>query len=63
VDCISTDVSSAKRDRRPKNDHGEIAEVWYDLNINGLACDLTATFRVVENSDGLVVKLNDIHVM
>ena len=61
---VPTDVKQRKEiDRWPKNRYNEIAEVWYDLNINGFASDLTATFRVVENIDGLLIRLNDIHVM
>jgi len=49
--------------RWPINQYGEIGQIWYDLNINGLASDLTATFRVVRSAEGLIIKLNDIHVM
>ncbi|KQT38216.1 hypothetical protein [Methylophilus sp. Leaf414] len=64
VQGMPSDVSQRKEvSRWPKNRYGEIAEIWHDLNINGLASDLTATFRVVESNNGLVVKLNDIHVM
>jgi hypothetical protein len=59
-----TDITQRKEVSRWKaNRHGEIAEIWYDLNIDGYASDLTATFRVIEAKDGLVIKLNDIHVM
>lgn len=45
-------------------DGGEIAaQIWYDLNIDGLVSDLTATFDVVRTADGLMVRLDDIHVM
>jgi hypothetical protein len=38
-------------------------DVWYDLNINGLVSDLTATFDL-EKRDGRVhIILHDIHVM
>jgi hypothetical protein len=38
-------------------------DVWYDLNINGLVSDLTATFNL-EKRDGRVhVILQDIHMM
>jgi hypothetical protein len=40
-----------------------IGYVWYDLNINGLASDLTATFDLKPAPDHLVLALNDIHVM
>jgi hypothetical protein len=59
-----TDISQRKDvSRWRKSGNGEIAEIWYDLSIDGYASDLTATFRVIENSDGLEVCLNDIHVM
>jgi hypothetical protein len=38
-------------------------EVWYDLNIDGLVSDLTATFDIVPVDSGLVLRLRDIHVM
>jgi hypothetical protein len=59
-----TDITQRKEvSRFTKNRYGEIAEIWYDINLDGYASDLTATFRVVEAEDGLVIKLNDIHVM
>ena len=45
------------------NAYRAVAEIWYDLNIDGVASDLTATFRVVRGRDGLTIYLNDIHVM
>ncbi len=42
-----TDITQRKNvDRWPKNSHGAVGELWYDLNIDGLASDLTATFVV-----------------
>ena len=38
-------------------------EIWYDLNIDGVASDLTATFWLVRDATGIKVVLNDIHVM
>ena len=59
-----TDITQRKEvDRWPKNSRGEIGEIWYDLNIDGMVSDLTATFRILERDDGLVIELNDIHVM
>ncbi|HEX8524213.1 MAG TPA: hypothetical protein VF669_18305 [Tepidisphaeraceae bacterium] len=59
-----TDVTQRKRVRRfAKNKHGVVGEVWYDLNINGLASDLTATFSLRAEAGGLVLVLDDIHVM
>lgn len=46
-----------------RNALNEVGEIWYDLNIDGFVSDLTATLRVVETPEGLVIKLNDIHVM
>jgi hypothetical protein len=42
---------------------GEVGEVWYDLNIDGVVSDLTARFRVVRVPDGVAVRLHDIRVM
>ncbi|RIX79615.1 hypothetical protein D3H34_14170 [Acidovorax cavernicola] len=59
-----TDVSQRKEVTRwEKTRHGCIGEIWYDLNIDGYVCDLTATFDVEEDPDGLTIRLNDIHVM
>lgn len=59
-----TDITQRKQvSRWSRNDHGEIGEIWYDLNIDGYVSDLTATFRIVEHDAGLEVELNDIHVM
>jgi hypothetical protein len=59
-----TDITQVKDVTRwPRNKRGEVAEIWYGLNIDGFASDLTATFVVVENDAGLEIKLNDIHVM
>jgi len=49
--------------RWKRNRHGVVGEIWYDLNIDGLASDLTATFDICEENDGLTIRLNDIHVM
>ena len=58
------DITQRKEvDRWPKNAHGAVGEIWYDLNIDGLASDLTATFVILETIDGLTIALNDIHVM
>jgi hypothetical protein len=59
-----SDVSQRKAVQRWKNNaYGEVGEIWYDLNIDGVASDLTATFRIVQGRDGLTIRLNDIHVM
>ena len=38
-------------------------EIWYDLNIDGFASDLTATFEIERRADGIIVRLHDVHVM
>ncbi|MEW4456432.1 hypothetical protein AB1L30_27460 [Bremerella sp. JC817] len=59
-----TDVTQRKNvDRWPKNAHGAVGEIWYDLNIDGFVSDLTATFVILDVDDGLDIALNDIHVM
>jgi hypothetical protein len=59
-----TDISQRKNvDRWPKNAHRAVGEIWYDLNIDGLASDLTATFVILNDPVGLTIALNDIHVM
>lgn len=50
-------------DRWTDPGNGSVGEIWYDLNINGFASDLTATFYVVRTDDGIAIELNDIHVM
>jgi hypothetical protein len=42
------------------NDGGEIGEIWYDLNLDGVRSDLTATFRPVRVPEGFVLRLYDI---
>jgi hypothetical protein len=42
---------------------GYLGYVWYDLNIDGRLSDLTATFDIRSTSNGLVLVLEDIHVM
>lgn len=49
-------------DRFEANDGGEVAEIWYDLNVDGTLSDLTATFRLVRVSQGLLLRLYDICV-
>lgn len=59
-----TDITQRKKVTRwPKNKLNEIGEVWYDLNIDGFASDLTATFEIVSTEAGLLLRLNEIHVM
>jgi hypothetical protein len=61
---IPTDITQRKEVTRwPKNQYGAVGEIWYDLNINGMVSDLTATFTIIESESGLRIELNDIHVM
>jgi len=64
VEGKPTDVHQRKAVTRWESSRrAGIGEIWYDLNIDGLASDLTATFWILEKSDGLYLELNDIHVM
>jgi len=64
VEGKPTDVSQRKNVTRwPLPRRAGIGEVWYDLNIDGYASDLTATFWIVDTHRGLTLTLNDIHVM
>ncbi|MCP4711735.1 MAG: hypothetical protein GY869_24210 [Planctomycetes bacterium] len=59
-----TDITQCKEvDRWEPNELNEIGEVWYDLNMDGLASALTVTFRIKDREDGFILCLNDIHVM
>ena len=59
-----TDITQRKEVTRwPQNRLKGVGEVWYDLNIDGFASDLTATFWIVSTPAGLTLRLNDIHVM
>jgi hypothetical protein len=59
-----TDITQRKIvTRRPENRAKGVGEVWYDLNIDGFASDLTATFWIVSTPEGFLLRLNDIHVM
>ena len=59
-----TDISQRKEVTRwPENRLKGIGDVWYDLNIDGFASDLTATFWILSTPPGLILRLNDIHVM
>lgn len=61
---VPTDLTQRKDVTRwPSNRHGSLGEVWYDLNIDGRASDLTATFQLRPVGDRLELHLNDIHVM
>ena len=59
-----TDIIQRKNVLRfEKNHHGFVGHVSYDLNINGFASDLTATFDLRAVAGGIVLVLDDIHVM
>ena len=61
---MPSDVTQRKEvDRATKNGDGRVGAIWYDLNIDGLASDLTATFDVILEQGKLRIFLNDIHVM
>ena len=49
--------------RWPVNPYGYLGQIWYDLNIDGYASDLTATFGIREDPAGLTIELTQIHVM
>ncbi len=63
-----TDRQTAKgkcHNRTVDHDHipdSVVAEVWYDLPLNGEWSDLTATFRIKRCETGCVVVLQEIHV-
>src|SRR6267142_4796979 len=64
VQGVPSGVTQRKHVKRwPTNAHGCFGEIWYDLNINGKASDLTALFALKWVDDGVIVCLDDIHVM
>ena len=58
-----TDISQRIEVTRWPEQNDAIGEVWYDLNINGVVSDITATFYICPVPGGLVLSLNDVHVM
>ena len=59
-----TDIRQRKEVTRwSKNRLKGIGEVSYDLNIDGFVSDLTAIFWIVATDRGLLLQLNDIHVL
>lgn len=60
---VLTDIAQRKKVTRWDTLHGCSGELWYDLNIDGHASDLTATFDLTPEGDRLALCLNDIHVM
>ncbi len=64
VEGKPTDISQRKEvSRWAPNSRNEIGEIWYDLNIDGFVSDLTATFCICLVPEGIILRLNDIHVM
>lgn len=64
LEARRTDISQRKEvDRWDDAPNGTLGEVWYDLGINGLVSDLTATFRILPREGRLVFYLTDVHVM
>jgi hypothetical protein len=52
---VPSDVTQRKEVTRwERNQHGAVGEIWYDLNIDGVASDLTATFTIMSVPGGLV---------
>lgn len=60
---VPADITQRIEVSRWPEHHGCIGEIWYDLNINGLASDITATFKICVAPGGIVLSLNDVHVM
>ncbi|MCB1098242.1 MAG: hypothetical protein KDN22_21905 [Verrucomicrobiae bacterium] len=64
LEAAATDIHQRKNvDRWDDAPNRSLGEVWYDLGIDGQASDLTATFTIRERDGGLVLILNDVHVM
>ena len=64
VHGLPTDIVQRKIvDRWPNSGKPTIGQIWYDLNIDGLASDLTATFDLYQMPENMLVLLDDIHVM
>jgi len=66
-----TPLGDAKGGPRPRHKvrryekkapNNAVAEAWFDLPLNGVWSDLTATFAVYPIGDELVLCLNEIHV-
>jgi hypothetical protein len=58
-----TDVAQRLKVSRWPERQRAIGEVWYDLYFNGVVSDVTATFYICVVPGGLVLSLNDVHVM
>jgi hypothetical protein len=61
------EVQWHREKRSPEGEPGWVVvsrgDVWYDLNINGLVSDLTATFDLEKRDGEIHVVFQDIHVM
>jgi hypothetical protein len=54
VQGISTDIRQRKNiTKYPVKEDGYFGYIWYDLNIDGKASDLTATFDLYKVKDGI----------
>jgi len=42
---------------------GSVGQVWFDLPLNGVWSDLTATFDIKLDGEALYLELDDIHVL
>ena len=60
---VPSDVTQRKNVDWWQRGGAELGQVWYDLNIDCVVSDLTATFDVERTSVGVSITLNDIHVM
>jgi len=64
LEAKPTDVKQRREvERWTDAPNGTLGEVWYDLGIDGTTSDLTATFTIRERDGGLILILNDVHVM
>ena len=64
LEAAATDIHQRKNvDRWDDAPNRSLGEVWYDLGIDGQASDLTATFTIRERDGGLVLILNDVHLI
>ncbi len=64
LEAKATDIQQRKEiDRWDEAPNGSLGEVWYDLGIDGFTSDLTATFDILGQDDGLILHLNGVQVM
>ncbi|MBF9220666.1 hypothetical protein [Hymenobacter ruricola] len=56
-------VEAARQRKEVSWADADRGDVWYDLNINGLGSDLTATFNLEKRGERIHLILQDIHVM